>query len=113
MRPRTRKLLCDALFAIDAVEGFVTGVSFDVYARQLLLQSGVERQLTILAEALIQFAREESDADTLIPLLPQIRGFRNLVIHEYGVVDDSSVWDIVKRDLPELRPVLQRLLESE
>ena len=113
MHPRSRKLLCDALLATDDTLGFVVGKSFTSYESDLLLRSAVERQLTIIGEALVQFASRESNADALIPSLFQIRGFRNRLIHDYGKLEDAIVWSVVIAKLPELRATLQRLLEQE
>jgi uncharacterized protein with HEPN domain len=36
---------------------------------------------------------------------------RDKLIHEYFGVDLNLVWDVVERDLPEVRPVLEALSE--
>jgi uncharacterized protein with HEPN domain len=36
---------------------------------------------------------------------------RDKLIHEYFGVDLALVWDVVSRDLPDLRPRLERLVQ--
>lgn len=43
----------------------------------------------------------------------QIRGLRNQVAHDYTGIDYEMVFDIVKNDLPSLKPDLIRLIQTE
>jgi uncharacterized protein with HEPN domain len=38
---------------------------------------------------------------------------RNLLAHEYFRIDPQILWQIVTRNLPEVKPKLQALLEEE
>ena len=57
MQRRAATYLWDAEQACGVVLTFVRGHTFDDYRQDLVLSSAVERQLTIMAEALNQFAR--------------------------------------------------------
>jgi uncharacterized protein with HEPN domain len=37
---------------------------------------------------------------------------RHILIHDYFQIDTEIVWDVVERDLPELKRSLQRLLNE-
>ena len=39
-------------------------------------------------------------------------GMRDKVIHEYFGTDLKRVWNTVKKDIPELKPYFQRILEE-
>jgi hypothetical protein len=55
IRPEAKKLLWDALRAIERVERFVDGKTFESYCEDDQLRSAVERQFEIIGEALAQF----------------------------------------------------------
>jgi uncharacterized protein with HEPN domain len=40
----------------------------------------------------------------------KIKGFRNIVAHDYFGIDAEEVWQIIKTKIPELRVDLQKLL---
>jgi len=42
-----------------------------------------------------------------------IAGFRNVVVHDYLGVDLVQIWDIVERDLPDLKRVIAVMLEEQ
>ena len=42
----------------------------------------------------------------------QIVGMRNVFAHEYFGIDSSLVWEIIKKDIPELKLKITNILES-
>ena len=113
MRREVRAYLWDAREAASAALQFVHGKTRDDYGRDLLLRSGVERQLQIVGEALNQFAKHDPAAASEIPDLSAIVGFRNVLVHGYAQVNDDRVWDIVGQSLPVLLARLETLLRRK
>ena len=37
-------------------------------------------------------------------------GMRDRIIHGYDTVDLQIVWDVVKQDIPEIKPQIQQIL---
>ena len=112
MQRRAAVYLWDAEKACGLVLKFVRGRTFDEYRQDLVLSSAVERQLTIMAEALNKFARIEPEIATRITDLPKIIAFRNLLVQAYADVDDAIVWKIISGALPDLRTDLRALLRE-
>ena len=112
MHPDAAKLLWDAQLAADRVSRFCAGKTFANYDTDELLCSAVERQLEIVGEALNQLSRVDAATASLLPDLPRIVAFRNMLIHGYASVDNQIVWGVIETNLPPLITALRRLLEQ-
>jgi len=105
-----RKYLYDIRQAARHVLDFVAGKNFEDYQGDLLLRSGVERQLEIIGEALNQLVQVAPETAARIPEHRRIISFRNLLIHGYATIDSRIVWGVVEGKLPELAAVTDELL---
>ena len=110
MRPRTAALLEDIARACAAIDRFVGGRDLAMLGEDELLRAAIERQLTIIGEAVTQMARLDQATADLIPDRRAIVGLRNILVHAYGQVDHEVVADIVARDVPELARIVDGLL---
>lgn len=105
MPPDVAKYLFDVQKACKLLHEFTQGKSLDDYLADSLLRSAVERQFTIVGEALMQAEKLDAKQLTSISALRQIVGFRNILVHGYATIKHETVWDIVQNDL--------RLLEQQ
>ena len=39
-------------------------------------------------------------------------GMRHILVHDYFAVDTDIVWDVIERDLPDLRVKIEALLQQ-
>jgi uncharacterized protein with HEPN domain len=98
----------DILDAIAAIERH-PGQDKAAFERDELLQVWFLRHLQIIGEA----ARTlPEDVRALAPELPwsQIVGMRNILVHGYFDIDTDIVWDAATRDVPAIKPAVERLL---
>jgi uncharacterized protein with HEPN domain len=109
---REQALLWDVCHAADAVAAFTRGKTLEDYQGDQLLRSAVERQLTILGEALVKISSLSPELAERIPDHGAVIAFRNVLIHGYATIVDETVWGILSRDLPVLRARAARLLEE-
>lgn len=108
MTEKGEKYLSDILMAIDLIEKFTVDVNdFNAYSTDLKTQSAVERQLSIIGEALNKFNKIETSIE--IENDKQIIGFRNRLVHAYDSIDSSIVWAILKVHLPKLKEEIGQL----
>lgn len=109
---RAAKYLWDVQRAGQRIIRFTSGRTYDDYIAGDMLCSAVERQFEIIGEALVQLRRRAPDVAALVPDLPQIVGFRNVLAHNYDGVDYKEVWNTVVCDLPRLLEVVGDLLRQ-
>jgi uncharacterized protein with HEPN domain len=101
--------LRDILEAIGHIESFLAGIEFNGYTRDLKTKSAVERQMQIITEAA---KRLGADGETLCPG-PDWKGFcrmGDILRHGYHKVDDETVWNTVKDELPPMREAILKVL---
>ena len=103
------KYLSDILQAIELIEDFTKSIStYDEFLNDLKTRSAVERQLSIIGEAVNKY-------DSHLPVNPlsnarKIVGFRNRLIHAYDAVDASMIWAIIKNYILPLKEEVKLLL---
>ena len=105
--------LYDIEAAIPAIEAFTAGRSFTDYEQDLMLRSAVERQFGIIGEALAQVRRRDPDLAAGIRDNQAIIDFRNVLIHEYQRVRDTTVWGVIQDGLRDLRRDIEALRSED
>jgi uncharacterized protein with HEPN domain len=71
----------------------------------------VVRNITIIGEAARHIPADVSKRYDHIPWA-DIRGMRNVLVHEYYLVSVAILWETVTQDLPPVVPELRRILED-
>lgn len=105
---KSKKYLSDILMAIDLIEKFtIDTTDFNTYQEDIKTQSAVERQLSIIGEALSQL--KKIAPEITIENDKQIIGFRNRLVHAYDSLDNSIVWAIINRHLKNLKEEINNL----
>jgi uncharacterized protein with HEPN domain len=104
------KLLWDAQDAAQRALRFAAGHDLAAYDSNELLRSAIERQLTIVGEALVRLRRLDPALAANVPDLTDIIAFRNILVHGYADIDNPLVWHVLTDDVTVLLVVLARLL---
>jgi len=109
MKDQDKKYLSDILQSIQLIESFTSDIEdYDSYFADLKTQSAVERQLSILGEAVNKY--DKLNPESTLKNTRQIIGFRNRLIHTYDTIDQSIVWVIIKNHLnPLKKEIVSRL----
>lgn len=105
------KTLEDIRNAILEVDSFFESRPrrFDIYLSDVCLRRAIERNITIIGEAMNRLLKVAPDIE--ISAARKIVDTRNYVIHGYDSVTDEIMWGIVIRHLPLLKAEVDRLLE--
>lgn len=113
MPQRSREAyLWDIADSCRAIVEFVKGQSLSDYQGNRMLRRAVERELSIVGEAVGQATSHFPDLESSIGPARQIVGFRNRIIHEYAEIDTDIVWAIVQNEVPLLLEKSELLLEE-
>ncbi len=104
--------LRDILSAMEAIERFVEGMNFDEFVKDDKTSSAVIRKLEIIGEAARHIPESLREKFPDIPWRG-MAGMRDRLIHGYFEVDYQLVWEVVKREIPKLKPRPKQILESE
>ena len=112
MSSRLPKHLHDALNAARLAVGFVRGLDDATYAADVLVRSGVERQLEILGEACRRALDDTPELSRRLPDMLYAVALRNRIIHGYDRLENIIVLETVRRDLPPLMAGLEQELSG-
>ena len=112
MRREAAKYLVDVRDAAAALTRFVADRTREEYLQDELLRSGVQWQFAVIGEAISQLAKIDLDTAERITDDRQIIGFRNILIHGYGEVNDEAVWLRIEEHLPILIADVSQLLDE-
>ncbi len=106
-----RKSLSDILTCIESIDYHLQGRrDFSFYVKNLTVKRAVERELTIIGEAVNRVLKDDPDFD--LKESKKIISFRNRVIHSYDAVDDNLVWKVIVRDIPSLKIEIIKTLKQ-
>ena len=99
----------DILDGMNKAEELLEGVSYSQFEADFRINFAVVRALEIIGEAA---KRLPDDLRLRYPDIPWkgMAGMRDRIIHGYDNVDLQIVWDVVKRDIPELKPKIELIL---
>ena len=77
-----------------------------------VLKRAIIRSLEIVGEATKQIPVDIKQQWSDIPWR-NIAGMRDKLIHDYIGVNYAIVWDVVRNKIPEIKPIIAQIIESE
>ena len=111
MKPDERDLayLWDMLDAAGRIERLTAGPDYAAFVDDERTSLAVERLLENVGEAARQVSPELQSAHPEVPW-QGIIGMRNVLAHQYGVVDQRKVWQAARNGVASLVPLLAAIL---
>lgn len=110
MKPDILKYLEDILLSIGIIEEHVLGIkNFQQYEGDQKTIDSVERRLAIIGEALFKANKLDELLD--ISDKKRIIGLRHILVHDYDLIDDATIWRIVQQHLPVLKLELKKIMD--
>jgi len=103
--------LIDIIAAMDAIEEFVKNKSFEEFKNNDLISSAVIRKLEVIGEAAKHIPEDIVQKHKEIPW-KKMAGMRDRLIHFYFGVKQDLVWRTIKQDLPEIKPLIKKIIDE-
>ena len=104
--------LQDIMDAAYAIADVMRGISLEDYRATRSIRSSVEREFIIIGAALRRISALDEELFASISNSRAFVDFRNLLAHDYGAIDDDSVFGIVYSDLIVLQAEVAQLLQK-
>ena len=101
-------LLNDIRESIDRIEEYTEGMSLEDFSGDRKSVDAVARNLQIIGEAANRLPDEFKESHSDVEW-HKIVGLWHRIIHEYFGVDLEIIWQILQKDIPELRRSLSRI----
>jgi len=80
------------------------------YQNNLMVTDAVARRLSIIGEALSKAIKLNSTIN--VSHDKKIIALRQIIVHNYDLIDDNTIWAIVKVYLPILKIEIEELIEK-
>ena len=100
MKRDARTYLHDIQEAGGHIRAFTKGMSVEGYCKNELVKAAVERKFAVIGEALVRLREDYPSLLEQLSDTEKIIGFRNVLVHGYDIIDDSTVWSAIESNLP-------------
>ena len=95
--------------AIEQLLQYKEQYSLDDIKRNPVIFYGFVKLVEIIGEAVYMLTIEYRERHSEVNWR-QIEGMRHVLVHGYYTIDPATLWDTIEYDIPELKPVIERLL---
>lgn len=107
----SQKRLEQILKAITEIEQYVKDQDRITFCNNGLVQDAVLMQFIVIGES-IDYVETERLLKYDYPWY-KVKSFRNMIAHEYFNIKMRAVWEIIQKDLPNLKSMVTNILETE
>ena len=112
MKKNNLQFINDINDAIDWIlNDYVKGISYMEFAENHEKVDAVIRQIAIVGEAMNGLEDEFLEQHPELPSKDAV-AMRNVLVHDYDMVDTEELWKTITIDLPKLKKAVEKLLTA-
>ena len=108
---KDRGRLLHMLKAINGVLADKQLYTLDDMKHSTLLFYGFTKYVEVIGEAVYMLTKEFRDLHKEVNWR-QIEKMRHVLVHGYYTVDPERLWETIEKDIPELKPWIERYIEE-
>jgi len=97
--------------SIELINSYLEGVSKLEFFENQEKQDAVVNRLMVMGEAAKMLSQDTRDKYSKVSW-DDMAGMRDILIHRYHGIDLETVWETVKKDLPEVEKQVSRIIEE-
>ena len=101
----------DIFDCIVDVEDFTQGMEFDSFRKDRKTTFAVVRAVEVIGEATKNIPKAIRNKYPDVPW-KKMAGIRDRLAHAYFGTDLEILWGVVRKDLPTLKPLIQKMLKD-
>ena len=98
-----------ALIEIDAIKGYTEGLSYKELMSDIKTIDATMFRLQQMVEKIKNLSDEFKELHKEVPW-GDIIGFRNGIVHEYGKTDYTTVYEVITKDIYQLKNLFESSL---
>ncbi len=112
MSKRTPSIVVkDILHCIESIQSYTSDYSFEDFRANFMAVEACLYNIQVIGEAVTQLDNDVKDSEPQIPW-GLMKGMRNRLIQEYFGTDLPIVWNVIKKELPGIKPELERIRQN-
>jgi len=100
------------LESINAIEEYSDGVTKDQFIDSRQIHDSIIRRIEIIGEAVKNIPLTFRNKYNHIPW-KAIAGMRDKIVHEYFSIDYDLTWEVVVREIPDLKKEILKIQKAE
>ncbi len=100
----------DIIEASDEISKYTNNVAQDEFVRDSMRYNATIRMISVIGDAITNLEKGFKEKYPQVPW-QQIKDMRNILIHEYWQTDLDQVYLSATKEVPELRHLVQEILD--